>query len=104
MKKLIIASQICLIPLILLGTVMPVLTIVKDKGVGINMTIFWLYTIILVSSIAVIMTTIMFMSKYTGVIDRIDEEQKLLEDKRNELSVLISKYNKLLLHKENPDS
>lgn len=96
MKKLIIASAICVFPVFLLGIVNPVVTLLNNEGKLFNTTIFFVYMGVLGICLSVIMTTVLLLQKYASKIDRLDEEEAKIYEQKKKLNTLISKYNDLI--------
>jgi heme/copper-type cytochrome/quinol oxidase subunit 2 len=100
MKKYIIASAICIFPIILLGIVIPIVTFFDSGEHNYNETVFWIYMSIYTVCLTVISSTIFSIQKYASKINDLDNEEKKLFEKNEKLDALISKYNDLIYNSE----
>lgn len=96
MKKLIIASAICVFPVFLLGICLPLITLMSADKKNFNETVFWIYIFILAICLAVILTTVLVLQKYASKIDSLDKEEIEIYEQKKKLNTLISKYNDLI--------
>lgn len=97
MKKWIIASCICLFPFFLLGIGLPIHFLLRDGKLS---TPEIICVTCLITCLSVILTTLLFLSRYSGVIDRIEKKEQEINESNNELHALIRKYNRLILEAE----
>lgn len=96
MKKLIIASAVCIFPLFLLGIVNPIVTLIGNDGKIKNFNLFLVYVGICAVCLAVITTTVLLLQKYASKIDHLDEEERRIYQKERQLETLISRYNSMI--------
>ena len=96
MKKYLIASEICIIPIMLFSVVNPSVYLINTKGGVLNETTLWVYIGILVLSLSIVMTTLFLLIPYASKIDKLDKAEIENNKEKERLSILISKYNKLI--------
>jgi len=62
----------------------------------INKTIFWVLILIQALALASVLITMISISRYANNIDKLEEMEKYVSKKEQELNKLITEYNKFL--------
>lgn len=97
MKKWLIASGVCMLPITFLGLANPIgMLIANGKNGNVNVTVFSWYVFILAICIAVVATTTLMMTRYASTIDRIEQKEKELDMRNDRLCELICHYNDMI--------
>jgi hypothetical protein len=96
MKKLLIASSICLPLMFLMGLVIPGTAIFRLQDGQINKTYFFICAVVYLIALSVVTATTMMMLRYTSYIDKIEVKEKKLAASERILDVLRAKYESLI--------
>lgn len=90
MKRWLIASSFCAIPVLILSIAIPMVVAVSNAG-KVHLRDLWILAIILMVSLLVIVTTTLRFIHYADAVDRLDEERENLRRECNRLSGVINK-------------
>ena len=100
MKKWLIASAICMIPIFFLGVCNPLIVVMMKSKThdlsGINAAIFLWYIGGLGLCISVVLTTTISMVRRSDIIDRLDKKEEELDKEWTRIQSIRRKYEKLI--------
>ena len=100
MKKWLIASSICILPIFFLGVCNPIIALMlrnKQYGLsGIRKELVLAYAGILLISILIVVTTTLGMIRYADRIDKLDEKDKKLDEEWSRIQTIRRNYEKLI--------